>query len=174
MKKLSKIIKDDRGSSLIELLIYLGIFLALIGWGTDYYHAINIKRGVTDSIKFAALAASQQTDQAKLNQGALAIDPTQADVVFLEMLKKNLSLDNNLNPLPGSPVIYVNKATLYYKTFNSDALPAVSPIDGHAITEPSYVVYIEVRVRRGLTQIVNSTSYWTIKVAKDAALKISP
>ncbi|QGZ99258.1 TadE/TadG family type IV pilus assembly protein [Dehalobacter restrictus] len=174
MKKLFNIIKDDRGSSLIELLIFLGISLALIGWGTDYYHAINIKRGITDSVKFAALAASQQTDQAKLNQGVLAIDPVQADIVFLEMVKKNLSLDNSLNPLPGSPVIYVNKATLYYKTYNSDVLPAVSPIDGHAITEPSYVVYIEVRVKRGLTQIVNSTPYWTIKVAKDAALKISP
>lgn len=174
MKKLSKRIQDDRGSSLIELLIFLSISLALIGWGTDYYHAINIKRGITDSVKFAALAASQQTDQAKLNQGVLAIDPVQADVVFLEMIKKNLSLDNSLNPLPRSPVMYVNKATLYHHTYNSDVLPAVSPIDGHAITEPSYVVYIEVRVKRGLTQIVNSTPYWTIKVAKDAALKISP
>lgn len=174
MNKLYKKIQDNRGSSLIELLVFLGISLALIGWGTDYYHAINIKRGITDSVKFAALAASQQTDQAKLNQGVLAIDRAQADVVFLEMVKKNLSLDNSLNPLPGSPVMYVNKATLYYHTYNSDVLPAVSPIDGHAITEPSYVVYIEVRVKRGLTQIINSTPYWTIKVAKDAALKISP
>lgn len=174
MEKILRLIRDERGVSLVELLIFLGIFLALFGWATDYYTAINMKRGITDSVKFAALAASQQIDQTKLNTGVLAIEPTQADAAFLEMLKKNLSLDNNLDPLPGSPVKYVDKTTLYYKTYNADSLPTTSPIDGHSITQPSYVVYIEVRVGRGLSQLVDPTAYWTIRVAKDAALKISP
>ncbi|XCH79190.1 MAG: hypothetical protein WHF31_00480 [Candidatus Dehalobacter alkaniphilus] len=174
MKILKNIRDSERGSSLVEVLIYLGLFLALFGWATDYYHAINVKRGIIDSVKFAALAATEQTDPAKLNQGMLAIDSVKADSVFLDMLKKNLSLDNNLDPLPGSPVIAINKATLYYHAYNSDVLPAVSPIDGHAITYPSYVAYVEVKVWRGFTQLVDPTPYWTIKVAKDASLRISP
>lgn len=166
--------KRERGSGLLSLLIYITLIIAMIGWASDYYLASNLKRGIIDSVKFAALGASQQYDKDQLDLGVLVMDETKADQIFLEMLQKNLSLDTNLNPLPGSPIVSLNKSTLYYHAYNSDEIPAVSPIDGHSITKPSYVVYVEVEVRKGLSQLADPSPNWTIKVAKDASLTTSP
>lgn len=162
---------DDRGTGLISTCIYLTVLLALFGWATDYNTAINLKKGIISSVKFAVLAGSQQVDQAQLTQGNLVINKPLADAAFLALLQKNLSLDVNLNPLPNSPVVSINKATIVYKAYNPVDLPAVSPIDGHIITRPTYLAYIEFDLKKRFTQILDTSSQtWTIRILKDASL----
>lgn len=164
---------NDKGTGLITTCIYLSVLLALFGWATDYNTAINLKKGIISSVKFAVLAGSQQIDQTQLALGRLVLDKPLADAAFLALLQKDLSLDVNLNPLPNSPVVSINKATLIYKAYNPSDLPAISPIDGHLITKTTYLAYVEVNVQKRFTQILDpSSKTWTLRILKDASLVI--
>ncbi|MFC5406900.1 hypothetical protein [Cohnella soli] len=50
----------------------------------------------------AAHAAAQQIDGDKLEMGILSLQPSLASTAAREYLRNNLSLDESLNPLPGS------------------------------------------------------------------------
>lgn len=106
MKGLINILKDEKGGAIvIVFLIILPLLFVSIVYANEIQRLsagsnINLKNTAVLSAK----AAAQSVEEKSQAYGTPLIDPNKAHQNFEKILKRNLKLNDSLNPLPNSPL----------------------------------------------------------------------
>lgn len=158
-------IASERGSAVIILtILFLIIILVLSFFMIEKKMLLVKKDAADDSVTFAELAALKASNSVKMAYGEYYVDPDVAYNVFVEYLKRNLKLDDSLNPLPGS--IANSKVTIYdFKVYNPGEYPTTCPL-GTPITRTSIHAVIGFSAKRPILKGLFGNSVF-IKVHKD-------
>lgn len=100
-------LKNQKGTLFLVAFFLLIIFMLFIALAADIAYLMAIKIEGRHSLNLALRAAAQKIDEEAFTDAdnpRIVIDETAASEAFIRVLKQNLKLDANFNPLPGSPV----------------------------------------------------------------------
>ena len=93
-----RIIKDERGQSLVEFALVLPVLLLILvgifNFGQVFYSDIVINEAARDAARYASIGASQTTVQQVIEQDCQTLDVSQL----------NISISQPYPPASGSPV----------------------------------------------------------------------
>ncbi len=139
--------RDERGSTtlvfgLLVLLPVMVFSMFLIESRLLYME----KSMVDDAVVAAGLAALKCVNSIDAAYGEYVIEPSQARTVFDEYLKKNLKLDDNFNPLPGS-IAATSVIVEDFRVYNPDDVPTECP-EGTFVRNSSIHVVVSLKVER--------------------------
>lgn len=149
--KIKKYVDNNRGNSFIWFMvlciIFLGITVLVLDYGTLHMNAKRIKSGLNLAVKSGTLAI-QENEQ--LAGGYFKIDSTQARKNFNKILAKNLGLnETTMTPLPSGSLV-MEKPTIREfvventtpKTYYSGSLN-----QSFKIENPSVLAAIDVKIK---------------------------
>lgn len=148
---LAKSMKDKKGSGviLLTLLFLIPLFVFSI-FLIESRYLYNIKNVADDAVVSSALAALKSADSVDAAYGEYVLDKDAAKDTFYEYLKKNMKLDDNMNPMSGSVAagpVHVDEFIVY----NPGDYPTYCPRET-LIRNTSIHVIISFKARRpGLT-----------------------
>lgn len=144
---LAKSMKDKRGSGTIIFgLLFLIPFMTFSLFLIESRLLYTVKNAADDAVTAAALAALKSNNPVDIAYGEYLLDTNAARDTFYEYLRKNMKLDDGMNPLPGSVVagpVYVEEFAIY----NPGSYPAFCP-RGTYIKNTAIHVVVKFRAKR--------------------------
>lgn len=147
LHQLVKSMKDKRGSgTLIFGLLFLIPFMTFGFWIIESKLLNTQYNMADDAIVTAGLGALKSADPIELAYGEWHLDSSSARKVFNDLLKKNMKLDNNFNPLPGSVAISPVKVEEFI-VYNPEDYPTECP-RGTLINNTSIHVVVSFKMKR--------------------------
>lgn len=142
-----KNMKDKRGSgALIFGLLFLIPFMTFGFWIIESKLLNTQYNMADDAIVAAGLGALKSANPLDLAYGEYKLDSDMARKTFDDLLRKNMKLDNNFNPLPGSAVKSPVKIE-EFKVYNPGDYPTECP-QGTLIQDTSIHVVVAFKVER--------------------------
>jgi len=142
-----KSMKDNRGSGTFVFGVLFFVPFAIFSIFLIESKLLYIQKStIDDAVVSAGLAALKSPNLVDIAYGEYKLDPSLARDVFNEYLKKNLKLDNNFNPLPGSVAIAPVKVKEFV-VYNPEDLPTECP-NGTAVRNTTIHVVVSARVKR--------------------------
>ena len=143
----AKSMRDKKGiSSIFIALLFLIPFMTFSMFLIESRFLYTIKNSADDAVVAAALAALKSTNPVDIAYGEYVLDPNAARDTFYEYLRKNMKLDENMNPLPGSVAagpVHVDEFIVY----NPGSYPTFCP-RGTFIKNTSIHVVISFKAKR--------------------------
>lgn len=163
--QLVKNTRDRKGiSSIFLVMLFLIPFITLSVFLIESRYLYTIKNSADDAVVSSALAALKSADPVDAAYGEYVLDKDAAKNTFYEYLKKNMKLDDNLNPMSGSVAassVHVDEFIVY----DPGDYPTYCP-KGTLIRNTSIHVVISFKARRpGLTGLFGK--YVDIVVHRD-------
>lgn len=140
--------RSQVGATLIPLILGSGLFmvaiLALVG---EIDHLFILKNSFHLAVDLSAKSAARKVDLSLLaEQRIVRIKPLEAEVEFYRLLRKNLRLDQGLDPLAGS--MAGGRVEVEFRVLNAGPeKPVTDDITGDLITAPTVHALVRVPVR---------------------------
>ena len=142
---------NNKGSSyiwlMILIIIFIGMTVLLLDNVSIYMNTKKIKSGLNLSVKAAALAINENE---QLAEGTFTIDPVRAEVIFKQILAKNLGLNQaTLEPLTTGSLVTEKPEIKEFIVENLTPVTYYSPaLESSFIFEnPSVLTVIQVKVK---------------------------
>lgn len=148
MKDIKRLIYDQRAAAtaiqaLVTLLIFTLLFALIIDVGYVTYVYFDIKT----QMDLANRAVYKNINADRLAEREFYIDESQGWQTFLEKLRTNMKLDDEMNPRADNEYRIVGTVNVIsFEIYNQDELPAVTPAGTH-VDEVSVHSRVEVRIR---------------------------
>lgn len=155
-----KFIRDRRGVAYVTFLFLLVAIMAVGSLLADVAQLYATKIAARHMLNLSLRAAAAELDPEELKDNKITIDQSAATNRFYEVLRANLKLDANNNPLPGSladgPV-----EVCYFQVVNSDMLPFSYTFDNYTetISRPAVT---------GIIKFPAKMSFWGRVVGSEA------
>lgn len=126
-----------------SVAILLGVLVLALAFDVGFLYTR--RQVIKQALDYSNMAVYREMDRNKLADGILYIDEVAGQDTFREFLARNLKLDGDLNPLPGS-LAAGRVEILDFRVFNPEDLPGVDGM-GHPVDEVTVFSAIRVPVR---------------------------
>ncbi|MBF7084376.1 hypothetical protein IT084_15590 [Desulfallas sp. Bu1-1] len=130
---INQLMRDRRGVASVTFLVLLVAVMAVGSLLADVAQLYATRIAARHMLNLSLRAAAAELDPEELKDNRVVIDEAAATNKFYEILRANLKLDMNNNPLPGSiadgPV-----EVCYFQVVNGDRLPFSYTFDNYSET----------------------------------------
>jgi len=137
--------KDQQGFVSIFMILWMTVLLPMLLFvGLDLTQFIYENTRTKTVIDNASASAVTRLNEDVIREGILKIDEAKATEVAERIIREGLHLDENLEPLEGSPL--VSKPTIDVQVVNvrnKNGYPVDTPTGDVMVYEPSVVIYAE-------------------------------
>ncbi|WP_144536490.1 cobalt ABC transporter permease [Bacillus thuringiensis] len=166
MKFISDILKNKKGVTTVYVILVVSALLPLILFlSIDVPHYLDSSRKIKNTLDNASSSAITFLNDQKISEGVLEVDKQVAEAMIKKIIKNDLSLDDNYNPLKGS-IISKKPIIKTYVINNPKGIETVStPIDNVKVNNTSVVIYAEVPVK-GLFFTFNEVTMRKVAVSQ--------
>jgi Flp pilus assembly protein TadG len=157
---IKKLMRDRRGAASVTFLVLLVAVMAVGSLLADVAQLYATRIAARHMLNLSLRAAAAELDPEELKDNRVVIDEAAAMNRFYEVLRANMKLDTNNNPLPGS-VADGPVEVCYFQVINGDKLPFSYTFDNYSetISRPAVT---------GIIRFPVKMSFWGRVVSEEA------